>query len=177
VSIALNATAFSQSRSSISGKIGLPSRSTRKAISTPIGRHPLRRALEREHDRRDHTIRAIDGRPADLVRAPMVRASGHETVGIRLEVQHIWRSVYRPGMVRTQIQLTEEQARKLERLSARSGKSMAALIREAVDRLEDEADRERRWQQALAAIRRSRGSGLRDLARGHDTYLAEDLRA
>jgi predicted DNA-binding protein len=79
-------------------------------------------------------------------------------------------------MVRTQIQLTEEQARKLKRLSARSGKSMAALIREAVDRLEDEADRERRWQQALAAIRRSRGSGLRDLAREHDRYLAEDLR-
>lgn len=77
-------------------------------------------------------------------------------------------------MVRTQIQLTEEQARKLKRLSAKSGKSMAALIREAVDRLEDEADRERRWQQALASIRRSGGSGLGDLARAHDKYVAED---
>jgi hypothetical protein len=54
---------------------------------------------------------------------------------------------------------------------------MAALIREAVGRLEDQADREQRWQQALAAIRRSRGSGLHDLGSGHDTYLAEDLGA
>jgi predicted DNA-binding protein len=80
-------------------------------------------------------------------------------------------------MVRTQIQLTEEQARKLKRLSAKTGKSMAALIREAVDRLENEAERERRWQKALATIRRSRGSGLRDLGREHDKYLAEDFGA
>ncbi len=36
-------------------------------------------------------------------------------------------------MVRTQIYLTEEQKRALERVSARAGKPAAALIREAID--------------------------------------------
>lgn len=38
-------------------------------------------------------------------------------------------------MVRTQIYLSEEQKRTLERLSAERGVSMAKLIRDAVDRL------------------------------------------
>ncbi len=36
-------------------------------------------------------------------------------------------------MIRTQIQLTEEQAQKLRELSAAGRESMAALIRKAVD--------------------------------------------
>ncbi len=36
-------------------------------------------------------------------------------------------------MVRTQIYLTEEQKRVLEKISARAGKTAAALIREAID--------------------------------------------
>lgn len=83
---------------------------------------------------------------------------------------------YHDGMVRRQIQLTEEQEAKLRRLAVSDGKSIAALIRDAVDGLlaEDERERERLRERAFAVIGKHR-SGGRALGREHDRYLAEDF--
>jgi hypothetical protein len=80
-------------------------------------------------------------------------------------------------MVRTQIQLTEQQARRLKRLAAAQGRSMADLIRSSVDALlarPDAHDDEVRRSRALRAVGRFR-SGLRDLATEHDRHLAKVL--
>lgn len=79
-------------------------------------------------------------------------------------------------MLRTQVQLTEEQDRLLENLSRERRVSKAELVRRAVDLLlsreapgrSPEARRER----ALAVVGSFR-SGGRDTARGHDEALAE----
>jgi len=77
-------------------------------------------------------------------------------------------------MVRTQIQLTEHQARALKRLAAARGRSMADLIRASVDDLlgqpEAQADTRRR-ERALSAAGRF-NSGVADIAENHDRYLA-----
>jgi Arc/MetJ-type ribon-helix-helix transcriptional regulator len=79
-------------------------------------------------------------------------------------------------MIRTQVQLTTEQAAKLKRLAAERDVSMAEVIREAVDRLPDGDDRAERLERALAAIRRGGfrdREGKTDVAIRHDDYLAE----
>lgn len=76
-------------------------------------------------------------------------------------------------MIRTQIQLTEEQAQALRAIAAEEGRSMAELIRASVDRsLRDRGyvGREERKRRARAAVGRFR-SGLGDLAAEHDRYL------
>lgn len=78
-------------------------------------------------------------------------------------------------MIRTQIQLTAEQADDLRRLAAARGVSMAAVIREAVDAhlaREQGPSWEERVERALAAIGVC-DSGLGDLSERHDDYLAE----
>jgi Arc/MetJ-type ribon-helix-helix transcriptional regulator len=78
-------------------------------------------------------------------------------------------------MVRTQIQLSEEQARALKDLAAKYHVSMAELIRQAVDdwlRSADTVDREERKRRAIAAAGRFR-SELTDLSTAHDRYLVE----
>lgn len=78
-------------------------------------------------------------------------------------------------MVRTQIQLTASQADELKRLSAEKGRSMAFLIRDAVDgllRKSGGADREELKRRARAAAGIGR-SGLADVAENHDAYLDE----
>jgi len=80
-------------------------------------------------------------------------------------------------MVRTQIQLTEGQARALKNLAAAEGRSMADIIRESVEALltgRGVRDRDKVKQRALAVVGSFR-SGLGDLAAEHDRYLAEDL--
>lgn len=77
-------------------------------------------------------------------------------------------------MIRTQIQLTPEQARALKRLAAKEGKSVAELIRRSVDNLlqtSDTLDQAARRARALAAA--GRLSGPIDLATRHDEYLAD----
>jgi len=81
-------------------------------------------------------------------------------------------------MVRTQIQLTESQARSLRKLAHRHRLSMAELIRRGVDQvlasgLSAEVDRKK--HKALAAAGRFH-SGRRDVSVRHDRYLAEDQR-
>ena len=80
-------------------------------------------------------------------------------------------------MVRTQIQLTERQARELKRIAAKEGVSMAEVIRRAVDAKirggTGELPWEERVRRARAAIGKFR-SGLKDVAERHDDYLSEE---
>lgn len=77
-------------------------------------------------------------------------------------------------VVRTIIQLPEEQAAALERAARRRGVSKAAVVREALDEHlgAEEAVEDEALQRALAAFGRY-ASGLPDLAERHDRYLTE----
>lgn len=79
-------------------------------------------------------------------------------------------------MVRTQIQLTRRQSDALRELARSRGLSVAALIRQSVDRLlesDPAEDLEERKRRALAAVGCLHG-GPPDLAVNHDRYLEED---
>ncbi|MEX2546998.1 MAG: CopG family transcriptional regulator [Chloroflexota bacterium] len=78
-------------------------------------------------------------------------------------------------MERTQISLTTEQAARLRRIAEERGTSMAALIRDAVDRVlpdEDSPTMEERWARAFAAIGTARGGGG-NVSEDHDRYLSD----
>jgi hypothetical protein len=81
-------------------------------------------------------------------------------------------------MVRTQIQLTEKQARELKRIAAREGVSMAEVVRRAVDVKLRERGGDVPWDEkvrrALAVMGKFH-SGLTDVAERHDHYLAEEF--
>jgi mRNA-degrading endonuclease RelE of RelBE toxin-antitoxin system len=79
-------------------------------------------------------------------------------------------------MIRAQIQFTEEEHRRLRRLAAERHISIAALVRELVERSLGEGDVQRRRRQALSTIGRFH-SGKRDIGRNHDRYLDEDFEA
>ena len=79
-------------------------------------------------------------------------------------------------MIRTQIQLTPAQHRKLRQLAAERGVSLAELVRRSVDDLlETEAvDRGDLYEQASHLIGRFEDhAGATDLAEEHDRYLDE----
>ncbi len=78
-------------------------------------------------------------------------------------------------MIRTQIQLTEEQARALREIARARQSSIAELIRSGVDdvvRSEAGPNREERKRRAIAASGKFH-SGATDLSTAHDRYLAE----
>jgi hypothetical protein len=75
-------------------------------------------------------------------------------------------------MDRTQISLTSAQARRLRGLARRRGTSMAALIREAIDRTYGGADEEARWRRALDSVGGFR-SDRSDVSERHDDALAD----
>jgi hypothetical protein len=75
-------------------------------------------------------------------------------------------------MLRTQIQLTEDQARALKALAAQKGVSMPELIRQAVERIIDESDDRERRRRALELLGKYRDPAT-DVARNHDRYLDE----
>ncbi|MBU4403939.1 MAG: ribbon-helix-helix domain-containing protein [Actinobacteria bacterium] len=81
-------------------------------------------------------------------------------------------------MVRTQVQLTEEQYKKLKKKAAIEGVSMSELVREGVDHVLSTrvgpGDDELRTR-ALEIMGKFK-SGKKDVARRHDDYLAEDYR-
>ena len=82
-------------------------------------------------------------------------------------------------MVRTQVQLNEEQARKLRDLAARREAPVAELIREGVDMLLQSShcvDSEARRQRALA-IAGAFDFGIRDLSSKHDQHFSEAVEA
>jgi predicted phage gp36 major capsid-like protein len=81
-------------------------------------------------------------------------------------------------MVRTQVQLTEEQMRMLKRLAAERGVSVAELVRQSVDlfaRSAGAVDDQEQRRRALAIAGRFR-SGRKDSAAEHDRYLHEAYR-
>ncbi len=75
-------------------------------------------------------------------------------------------------MIRTQVQLTEKQARALKRAAAARGVSMSALIRDAVDQVVGDQSRDRVWERALDAVGRLRGNAA-DVSEEHDRHLAD----
>ncbi len=82
-------------------------------------------------------------------------------------------------MVRTQIQLTEEQARRLRRRAKQEGLSLSELIRRCVDQglSSDIGNRSELYRAAAGLIGRFPDQGgTKDLARGHDRYLADAFR-
>ena len=82
-------------------------------------------------------------------------------------------------MVRTQVQLTEEQIAKLRQMAAESGKSIAELVRLGVElylQSQHAPDQNTLRERALRSIGKFK-SGLSDVGRNHDQYLAEDFLA
>jgi hypothetical protein len=82
-------------------------------------------------------------------------------------------------MVQTQIQLTEEQLAALEELAQKRHLSLPDLIREGIDHLLQSVvtpSKAEQRQRALTIAGRFK-SGLGDLARRHDDYVAEAFEA
>jgi hypothetical protein len=78
-------------------------------------------------------------------------------------------------MIRTQIQLTEDQARTLKALAAERQSSVAELIRQSVDRFILDVvgiSTDERHRRAAAAVGRY-SSGRADVSADHDAHLAE----
>ena len=82
-------------------------------------------------------------------------------------------------MVRTQIQLTEDQARHVKRIAAEQGVSMATVIRRGLDLLLRSAETavtdDERAARAISAAGRFR-SGGGDGSVEHDRYLRDAYR-
>lgn len=82
-------------------------------------------------------------------------------------------------MIRTQIQLTEEQSRRVKEAAEREDVSIAEIIRRAVDAwlaTHGELSMEEKRQRALAVVTEMRGrfrSGHSDISVNHDAYLTE----
>jgi len=81
-------------------------------------------------------------------------------------------------MVRTQIQIEEDQVRWLRERAKGRGVSVSQLIREGVDFYRKYEDRfpEDQKKKALAAIGRY-ASGVSDISEKHDDYLAKAFNA
>ena len=80
-------------------------------------------------------------------------------------------------MLRTQIQLTPVQARRLRTLARRHGVSLAALVRQSVDQfLNDEARHPAaRYTRAATLVGAfADRHGAHDLSSRHDEYLDQD---
>ncbi len=81
-------------------------------------------------------------------------------------------------MLRTQIQLTESQARALRQISAETGRPLAELIRQGVEMYlssQFRPDRKQRLERALRVAGKF-ASGYSDGSREHDRYLSEAFR-
>ena len=81
-------------------------------------------------------------------------------------------------MIRTQVQLTDEQADVLRRRATRENVSVAELVRQAIDaftRTEPPGDRELRDRAIRAAGRFA--SGVTETSRRHDEAFAEAIRS
>ncbi len=73
-------------------------------------------------------------------------------------------------MIRTQIQLDEDDMERVRRAAARRGCSVASFVRESVKSSLDQTEKDDRIHLAKEVAGRYR-SGLGDLSRNHDAYL------
>jgi Arc/MetJ-type ribon-helix-helix transcriptional regulator len=81
-------------------------------------------------------------------------------------------------MIRTQIQLTTEQARDLKKLALARQASVSELVRKAVDDLiksKTRADTREIKEKALEILGKYR-SRKKDISKKHDVYLVEAFR-
>lgn len=81
-------------------------------------------------------------------------------------------------MIRTQIQLTEDQAKTIKRIAKSRHLSVAELIRQAVDNVIKtgaQTDIEERRRRAIEAAGRF-ASGKHDISERHDKYLSETFK-
>ncbi|MBI2777255.1 MAG: ribbon-helix-helix protein, CopG family [Chloroflexi bacterium] len=78
-------------------------------------------------------------------------------------------------MIRTQVSLTEDQMRRLRLEARRRHVSLAAVIRDALDRVVPDEDAQRLERiEALLAQAGTAASGTGTVARDHDAVLAGD---
>lgn len=80
-------------------------------------------------------------------------------------------------MVKTQVQLPEEDLAELRRMAAEEGVSVSELVRRGVKQVLDakgKPSREELWERASKVIGKFR-SGKTDIGQRHDDYLAEDF--
>jgi hypothetical protein len=78
-------------------------------------------------------------------------------------------------MVKTQVQLREEDLAELRRMAAEEGVSVSELVRRGVKQVlasKHKPSREELWRRANSVIGKYR-SGKKDIAQRHDDYLAE----
>jgi len=78
-------------------------------------------------------------------------------------------------MIRTQIQLTEEQAKAIKKIALSRRLPVAELIRRAVDTMiksSSTADPEEKLKRAIEIVGKF-SSGKHDIAGSHDKYLAD----
>ena len=79
-------------------------------------------------------------------------------------------------MQHTQVELTDEQLRRLRELAEKRGRTVADVIRESVDTYIARAERDDEELRARAiAIGGKFRSGLGDVAENHDEYLAQAI--
>lgn len=84
------------------------------------------------------------------------------------------RDCYHGCVIRTQVSLTEEQMRRLRREARRRHVSLAAVVREAIDRTVPDEDAARSDRvEALLGAAGAAASGTGTVAREHDALLAE----
>ncbi len=80
-------------------------------------------------------------------------------------------------MVKTQVQLPEEDLAELRRMAAEEGVSVSELVRRGVKQVleaKGKPSREELWDRAMKLVGMFR-SGKTDIGRRHDDYLAEDF--
>jgi hypothetical protein len=78
-------------------------------------------------------------------------------------------------MIRTQIQLTEAQAKKVKKLAMEEGTSIAEVVRKAIENIAEarlQIDSQERIRRATEIAGKYR-SGKKDISQKHDEYLAE----
>ena len=105
------------------------------------------------------------------------RGSGRKWLtAIKLFCYHVINSDVIGGiMVRTQIQLTENQAKALKKIAQSRRLSVAELIRKAVDMIIKSSpvvDREERRKRAMEIVGKF-SSVKRDISKRHDVYLTD----
>jgi hypothetical protein len=77
-------------------------------------------------------------------------------------------------VIRTQVSLTEDQMRRLRREARRRHVSLAAVVRDAIDRTVPDADQARLDRlEALLKVAGTAASGTGTVAREHDDLLRD----